>query len=96
MIQYYVIKHKLLNIKTFNIVLRQEKGEGFNILDVKEKLDAQLTDSKKEFEMGIEHFKNVLKQKTMPAISAGEHCTNPYKCDFFEYCTKQSNIQNER
>ncbi len=34
----------------------------------------------------IDHARSVLAKPTVPKIPIGEHCTNPYPCDFIGYC----------
>ena len=37
----------------------------------------------------IEEIKYILASPSVPNISRGGHCYNPYECDFIGWCTKQ-------
>ena len=36
----------------------------------------------------VEHFKQVLSQKTVPQVDIGPYCKRPYECRFMEHCWK--------
>lgn len=79
-VQYYVCKHKLHRINTFNVVTRVNETE-FLVVDKKEELEEKLdivSAHIKEFEEILQGFE--------PDISMGEQCENPYPCDFRKYC----------
>lgn len=79
-VQYYVCKHKLHRINTFNVVTRVNETE-FLVVDKKEELEEKLDIVRahiKEFEEILQGFE--------PDIPMGEHCENPYPCDFRKYC----------
>ena len=82
-VQYYVCKHKLHRINTFNVVTRVNETE-FRVEDKKEELEGKLDIVRahiKEFEEILQGFE--------PDIEMGEQCQNPYTCDFIKYCTAQ-------
>lgn len=82
-VQYYVCKHKLHRINTFNVVTRVNETE-FRVEDKKEELEGKLGIVRahiKEFEEILQGFE--------PDIEMGEQCQNPYTCDFIKYCTAQ-------
>lgn len=79
-VQYYVCKHKLHRINTFNVVTRVNETE-FLVVDKKEELKEKLDivcAHIKEFEEILQGFE--------PNVPMGEHCENPYPCDFRKYC----------
>ena len=79
-VQYYVCKHKLHRINTFNVVTRVNETE-FLVVDKKEELEEKLdivSAHIKEFEEILQGFE--------PNIPMGEQCENPYPCDFRKYC----------
>ena len=79
-VQYYVCKHKLHRINTFNVVTRVNETE-FLVVDKKEELEEKLdivSAHIKEFEEILQGFE--------PDIPMGEQCENPYPCDFRKYC----------
>ena len=79
-VQYYVCKHKLHRINTFNVVTRVNETE-FLVVDKKEELEEKLDIVRahiKEFEEILQGFE--------PDIPMGEHCETPYPCDFRKYC----------
>lgn len=90
-LQYYVISNSGIKINDFSIIYidNQYVREGelnleslFNIESVFEHI-LPLQDFVAE---NVERLKQVLISKKMPHIDIGEHCHNPYKCGFFNYC----------
>ncbi len=41
-----------------------------------------------EIPMRIEEYKQMLRSPHAPAIQPSRHCTSPYRCEFWEHCTK--------
>ena len=79
-VQYYVCKHKLHRINTFNVVTRVNETE-FLVVDKKEELEEKL----ETVRIHIKEFEEIL-QGFEPDIPMGEQCENPYPCDFRKYC----------
>ena len=86
-LQYYVCKSVLKNIKSFNVVLREEQN-GFNIIDLKDELEERQA----EVIANISEFKAVLASKSEPMMPMGEHCNNPYACEFKDYCERSAGL----
>jgi len=82
-IQYTICKKRFgEQLNSFNLILRSnDENQPFNIIDVTEDV-SKLTH---EVETQIAHFKNVLTNQE-PIISMGNQCTQPYACDFTNYC----------
>jgi hypothetical protein len=90
-LQYYVISNSGIEINDFSIIYinnqYNRKGELdihslFNIESVLEHI-LPLQDFVKE---NVERLKKVIINKIMPQIEISEHCHDPYKCGFFNYC----------
>lgn len=90
-VQYYVISNSGLNVVDTSIIYINNqyirKGELnlsklFNIESVQE-LALKLQKSVKK---NIERLKEVLRQKKIPDIDIGPHCSSPYDCSFLGYC----------
>jgi hypothetical protein len=79
-VQYYVCKHKLHRINTFNVVTRVNETE-FIVVDKKEELEEKL----ETVRIHIKEFEEIL-QGFEPDIRMGEQCESPYSCDFQDYC----------
>jgi hypothetical protein len=41
-------------------------------------------------------LKNVLQTKTMPNVEMGDHCSKPYLCDFYGFCSKDLIEEDEQ
>ena len=85
-IQYYIL-HRLYKgkINSFNVVLRNLDGTP-NIIDLKDKLHPQLEQIRND----IRTFRYIMKDQIEPNIPMGKQCTDPYECEFFNYCKKSS------
>ena len=79
-VQYYVCKHKLHRINTFNVVTRVNETE-FLVVDKKEELEEKL----ETVRIHIKEFEEIL-QGFEPDVRMGEQCESPYSCDFQDYC----------
>lgn len=80
-LQYYVCKNKLVNIESFNLVLKGSKGR-YKITDVTSLLEKQL----ETIAIEVAQFKEVLKLEKAPKVKIGSQCFRPYVCPFFDYC----------
>ena len=86
-LQYVVCKNRFKDkLRSFNLILRvEDETPNWKIENHTAELNAQTTivDDK------IAELKKVL-QGEEPNIAIGEHCTTPYKCEFIDYCKKES------
>ena len=82
-LQYYVTKGALGKDLIAKIVL-SDQSEGYKIIEVTK----EVKELQAEISKSIHHFKGVLDEKSIPEITIGEHCTQPYQCSFFGYCHK--------
>ncbi len=91
-VQYYVLKGSGLPVsKTFLVHINNQyvrKGEIevdklFTIQD----LSNDIIEKQKSIKNEIEKMRRMLKSQE-PNIDIGEHCTDPYDCDFCGYCWK--------
>ena len=60
----------------------------FNIIDIKTLVDNEY--QKVKTQASCAH--NTLALQTEPAVAINPDCHNPYKCEFWEYCTKQAGL----
>lgn len=91
--QYHVITKSGIDLQDFYIVHLNNKYIRQGALELKKLFKAQsvLEDiwelqpfiAEKEGEL-----KKLLNLKAMPAIEVGDHCDNPYPCDFYGFCSK--------
>jgi len=90
-LQYYVLSNSGLKIKDFSIIyinnqyIRQGKLD-INSLFVIVSILEQILLKQEFIADNVERFKEILIKKNMPDIDIGEHCHNPYRCGFFNYC----------
>jgi len=90
-LQYYVLSNSGIDINDFFIIYINNQYTRQGELDINELFNIEsvleyilpMQDSIKE---NVERLKKVVSNKVMPQIDIGEHCHNPYKCGFFNYC----------
>ena len=80
-LQYFVTKGALGQDLDAKLVLNDEAGT-YKLIDVTIEVKALQAN----IAATIEHFKNVLEQDSIPQISVGNQCEDPYKCSFWGYC----------
>ena len=86
-IQYYVCSKRFgYTLNSFNVIF--SKGDKDNNWVIKN-LQDELEDHVEETMKRIELFKNTL-QNDEPIIAMGQHCYNPYECEFIDYCKNKS------
>lgn len=91
--QYYVLTKLGFNVAKACVVHINNKYVRHGDLEL-DKLftivDVSLTvrGKQQEVENNIAIIDKYLKEQTEPAIDIGAHCTNPYGCEFFPYCTR--------
>lgn len=90
--QYYVITQAGLELADFSIVYLNTKYVRYGDLNVQalfateSVLDRLLPMQEFIHEKGIALKTVVAYKKEMPAVEVGDHCYNPYECDFIGYC----------
>lgn len=94
-LQYWVIVNSGIDLKSFSLIYVDENyrlqgdlnlNEYFVFQDVTEEVK-----SRQEFIGGkIIEEKEIIKEKHSPKIAVGDHCFNPYKCDFVGFCWKKT------
>jgi hypothetical protein len=90
-LQYYVLSNSGIEINNFSIIyinnqyIRNGKLDIHSLFNIESVLQhiLPLQDFVKE---SVERLKQVIANKIMPQIDIGEHCHDPYKCGFFNYC----------
>ncbi|MBT8382039.1 MAG: Dna2/Cas4 domain-containing protein, partial [Ignavibacteria bacterium] len=90
-LQYYILSNSGIEMNDFSIIYINNRYTRKGELDIKELF---ITDSVLEYILpkqdsikeNVERLKQVVTKKRMPYIEIGEHCHNPYKCGFFNYC----------
>lgn len=83
-IQYYVIKNLFPKIKAFNIVLN-DGNDGFIYQDIKAALEQRYP----AVEKLVSELLQVLTEQKAPKMSVGDHCYNPYDCEYIAYCNNK-------
>jgi hypothetical protein len=92
-LQYYIITNSGIKLTDFSIVYinnqYEKKGKlDFNQLFNKESILEQILELQPFIKEKIKELKSVLKKKEIPVVDIGEHCSNPYPCDFAGHCWK--------
>lgn len=80
-VQYYVCNSQIENIKSFKVVLNDGIG-GFNVIE----MIGELNENTEFINKNINHFKEILEYEKEPIIQVGSQCSNPYDCEFKNYC----------
>ena len=60
----------------------------FKVIDMSEKVAHEYA----KLEAQVRNAHKILRQKEAPSVELGEHCMSPYKCDFWEYCTRECGV----
>ena len=63
----------------------------FNIIDLKE----LVANEHAKVANNTSSAHSVLEMENEPCKNIGVHCTNPYQCEFWQYCTKQAGLDLE-
>ena len=92
-IQYYAITNSGIELKDISIVYINNQYTKNGSLDIHELFTIEsVNDQVQKLIVGIPNqvarFKNVLMARDAPNIDIGEHCHNPYGCDFAGHCWK--------
>jgi hypothetical protein len=92
-LQYYVITKAGIALEDIFVIhinnqyVRQgglDIHELFNIVSIKKEVETQ-----QPFIINkVADLKAIALQTNMPVITVGDHCFNPYGCDFYGYCSK--------
>ena len=95
-LQYYIITHAGLPLHSASIIhlqkplaetdLQASPSEIFITTDLTEECHQQTI----KIEEHIREMQRILIQKTKPAISMGEHCNQPYTCEFKGFCSNEN------
>jgi len=92
-IQYYILKGLGIEISAAGI-LHINNGYVYdgNQIDLNQffyfsDFTEETVSRQEEFISQIKELKKILSLETPPNIRPSRHCMNPYKCDFWEYCT---------
>jgi hypothetical protein len=81
-LQYYILSNSGIEINEYTRQGELDINELFTIESVLEYI-LPMQDSIKE---NVERLKQIITKNRMPGIDISEHCHNPYKCGFFNYC----------
>lgn len=83
-LQYHVCRQILGDIKSFNVVLREDDADGNWHHKIEDKLDF-VKGRESEVVDYLEKFRPLLAGPE-PEIPMGEQCEKPYECNYKEYC----------
>ncbi len=94
-LQYYVITNAGLPLQDFFIVHLNRAYIRYGDLDIPQLFSsASVLERVQELQPFINEkiaeLKNVLKLKDAPVIEVGTHCKKPYPCDFYGFCSKDT------
>lgn len=90
-LQYYVITHAGMRLSDISIIYINREYTRLGRLDVRQLFATEsildLVLEQQDFiEAQIPKLKEVLTLPEPPVVDIGEHCTEPYPCDFFGHC----------
>jgi len=92
-IQYYILTNAGIDLKDISIVYINNQYIKNGDLDINELFSiesvlAEIINSLAKIPNQVLQFKKVLARNAEPNIDIGEHCLNPYECDFMGTCWK--------
>ena len=92
-LQYYVLKNSGVDLKDFYILNLNREYVRRGPLNVKELFKptsvlSEVLENQKNIEKKAEELKNLVRNKLEPIVEIGDHCDNPYPCDFSMHCRK--------
>ena len=98
-LQHYVITQSGLALEDFFIVHINANYVRQGDLQLRELFAKQSVKQQaegfQEFVAGkVNELKSIVSQQFMPSINTGNHCTNPYLCDFYSFCWKEKLKEN--
>lgn len=90
-LQSYIICNSGIDLADLSIVYLDNTYVRNGELEIEklfaiESIFEQSKDLRQVIPSKIKYFKEILLQKNEPDISIGEHCFNPYMCDFYGHC----------
>lgn len=90
-LQYYVLAQSGIALRDFRIMHIDKSYVLENELDVNGLFTStSVIDEAEKYQPwvreNITKGKQILQKPTVPKVSIGKHCTNPYPCDFINYC----------
>lgn len=96
--QYYIISNAGVALKDFFVTHLNNKYIRKGALDPHQLFthESILQQAQQLQPMIIEkapELKSVLKNKLMPVIEIGQQCNNPYPCDFYDFCSKEMEVE---
>ena len=91
--QYWVLTKLGYNVRKACLVYINTEYVRKGELDIKQLFNIEdlTANSKENFETvgkKVKFIKEYLKQEDEPIMEIGEHCSNPYECGFWDYCTR--------
>ncbi|MCI9246337.1 MAG: DUF2779 domain-containing protein [Clostridia bacterium] len=92
--QIYILLHLGYNVKKVNLTYinsnYERKGDlELNKLLKTEDVTQQVMKKQKEVERKIQEIEEYMKNEAEPIQEIGTHCSNPYSCAYWKYCTKE-------
>lgn len=95
-LQYYVITGAGLALNDFSIIHLKKNLKEISETDlaedifIKTDVTAQCIEQSEVIHAHIEKLKVILAEKRMPQREMGEHCHQPYTCDFIGFCSNHT------
>ena len=93
-VQYRVLRGKGLDLARAGILhLNNEYVYDGRRLDLEQffiftDLTREAIDHQGEVQANLRRLKEMLAGQAPPRVEPGQHCSNPYRCEFWEHCTK--------
>ena len=95
-LQYWVIKNAGFSVNNFSLINFQGekdmtvlKEDDFLITSVIQQLEARFLDVEEQ----VQRAQRTLNYETIPDIEMGDHCHQPYDCDFIGFCSQQEKMK---
>ena len=93
-LQYHVMEQAGLPLQDFQVMHIDKSYKRQGALDVHALFtsDSVIREVRKQqpwIRKNIDYGKQVLQKPTVPKVSIGKHCSDPYPCDFISYCWQQ-------
>jgi predicted RecB family nuclease len=99
-LQYYVITNSGIPLEDIFIVHLNTKYIRSGAIDVQKlftpiSILKEVKSQQRAIQAKVNELKQVVKSKEMPVKETGDHCFNPYDCEFYGFCTKDLPLVEE-
>ena len=100
-LQYHIIKYSGIQLEDIYLVhLNNQyvrRGEiNVHELFTKQSIHQQVKEQQEFIGTKIEELKKLVADKVEPVVEVGDHCFEPYECDFTEHCWKDVEVEERK